>query len=205
MAEPGSVTVWIARLRDGDPAAAERLWQGYYRRLVELARRHLRGRPRASADEEDVALNAFDSFFRGAAEGRFPRLSDRDDLWQVLVMLTARKAWRQIRHDRRGMRGMRGMRGGGAVQHLSALAEGAVEVIGTDPTPEFAAQVADEYRHRLERLEDEELRAVAVARMEGYTNAEVAERLGVAVCTVERRLKLIRKLWQGVEGEAGAN
>jgi hypothetical protein len=57
-------------------------------------------RPRA-ADEEDVALSAFHSFCRDAEAGRFPELGDRKDLWQILVMLTARKAWALIEHEGR--------------------------------------------------------------------------------------------------------
>ena len=196
MSSPGSVTVWIAELRAGDSLAAQRLWEGYFRRLVELARRKLLGRPRAAADEEDVALSAFDSFCRGVGEGRFSQLLDRDDLWQLLVLLTARKAYRLIRHEGRQKRG------GGAVRHLSALADEAssvAEVVGREPTPEFAALVAEECRLRLEALGDAELRAVALAKMEGHSNAVIAARLGVVERTVERRLGLIRKLW-GEEG-----
>jgi hypothetical protein len=79
----GSVTHWLAHLKAGDPAAAKALWDGYFARLVELARTRLRAGARAAADEEDVALSAFDSFYRGAGEGRFPRLDDRDDLWRA--------------------------------------------------------------------------------------------------------------------------
>jgi hypothetical protein len=42
----GSVSRWIAQLKAGDHAAAEGLWDRYFRRLVTLARRQLRGRPR---------------------------------------------------------------------------------------------------------------------------------------------------------------
>ena len=52
----GSVTHWIGLLEAGDPAAAQKLWQAYFQRLVGLARKKLRGTPRRAADEEDVAL-----------------------------------------------------------------------------------------------------------------------------------------------------
>ncbi len=78
---PGeAITVWLQRLQEGDEVAAQRLWEEYFRRLVGLARKRLVGLPRRAADEEDVALSAFDSFCRGAEQGRFPRLDDRDEL-----------------------------------------------------------------------------------------------------------------------------
>src|SRR6516164_8814650 len=79
MASEGSVTRWIGQLQAGDPAAVQQLWQRYFQRLVVLARKKLRGSPRRVADEEDVALSAFDSFCRQAEKGRFPQLLDRDD------------------------------------------------------------------------------------------------------------------------------
>jgi len=99
MPAPGSVTAWIEQLKAGDAAAAATLWQGYFRRLVGLARQRLGAAPRGVADEEDVALSAFDSFCRAAAQGRLPHLDDRDDLWQVLMMLTARKAINLIERE----------------------------------------------------------------------------------------------------------
>jgi len=74
MLSNGSVSHWIGQLKAGNHAAAQELWEDYFQRLVRLARRKLRGRSRRAADEEDVALSAFDSFCRGAALGRFPRL-----------------------------------------------------------------------------------------------------------------------------------
>jgi DNA-directed RNA polymerase specialized sigma24 family protein len=189
----GSVTVWIAQLQAGDGAAAQCLWERYYRRLVGLARHKLLDRPRALADEEDIALSAFDSFCRGVGHGRFPRLADRDDLWQLLVLLAARKAAHVIRDEARQKRG------GGALVHLSALADEDTRLaglIGPEPTPEFAAQVAEECRRLLDRLGQDELRAVALAKMEGYTNEEIARQQGCVVRTVERRLRTIRSLLQ---------
>jgi DNA-directed RNA polymerase specialized sigma24 family protein len=197
MSSPGSITVWIAELKAGNALAAQRLWEDYFAKLTRLARQKIRGFPRAAADEEDVALSAFDSFCRAAARSQFPQLFDRGDLWQLLIVLTARKAYRLIQHERRQKRG------GGAARHLSALEDeesGVADIIGREPTPDFAAQVAEECRRRLEVLGDADLRAVALAKMEGYSNAEIASRLGVVERTVERRLGLIRSLWAGEGG-----
>src|SRR6266849_6085654 len=100
MNEAGSVTLYLRQLQSGDRAALRQLWQGYFARLVGLARQRLRGAPRQAADEEDVALSAFDSFQRGVEQGRFPRLDDSDDLWQVLVVLTVRKAANLAKYER---------------------------------------------------------------------------------------------------------
>jgi hypothetical protein len=66
MSSPGSVTCWIQQLKAGERAATQALWESYFQRLVARARRQLAGVPRRAADEEDVALSAFDSFCRAA-------------------------------------------------------------------------------------------------------------------------------------------
>src|SRR5262249_31713849 len=116
--------------------AAQKLWERYFRRLVGLARLWLQDAPRRAADEEDVALSAFASFCRGAEQGRFPQLADRGNLWRLLVVLTARKARHQRRRD--GQK----KRGGGAAPEVAVLEE----LVGREPTPAFAAEVADECR-----------------------------------------------------------
>jgi DNA-directed RNA polymerase specialized sigma24 family protein len=198
MSSSGSVTHWLGQLKAGDPAAAQPLWQRYFGRLVGLARDRLRGAPRRAADEEDVALSAFDSFCRAAEQGRFPRLDDRDDLWQLLVLLTARKAIDLAQREGRQKRG------GGRVVPEADLETaqgdeeaGLARVVGREPTPEFAALVAEECRRLLGMLGDDGLRALAVARLEGYTTEELAARFEVAPRTVERRLRKIRAAWSG--------
>ena len=103
----GSVTRLIGDLKAGDNAAAEQLWDRYFERLVGLARARLRTAPRRGldADEEDAALSAFHSLCRRQARGRFPLLSDRDDLWKLLVVLTVRKSLNQIEHQTACKRG----------------------------------------------------------------------------------------------------
>src|SRR5262245_37496230 len=190
MPDEGSITRCLARLLGGDRAAAQELWARYFRRLVGLARSRLRSAPRRMADEEDVALSAFDSFYRRAEAGGFPRLEDRDDLWQVLFVITVRKAVDLVEHEGRPSRG------GSRVRGLADLAEFDVErLIGPEPTPALAAQLDEQCRRLLDRLGDDELRAVALRKLEGYTNEEVAAERGCVVQTVERKLRRIRGIW----------
>jgi DNA-directed RNA polymerase specialized sigma24 family protein len=198
----GSVTRWIGELVASAAAdsAAQKLWERYFDRLVQLARDRLRAGRCGPADAEDAALSAFDSFCRGAAAGRFPRLDDRDGLWALLVTITARKAAEQVRRERRLKRG------GGRVrseQELGGAAPdargGLDEFVGREPTPKLAAMMAEQYLHLLEGLADETLRRIAAWKLEGYSNEEIAARLGCGRRTVERKLGVIRSSWRAAE------
>ena len=193
----GSVTGWIDHLRAGDDIAAQRLWERYFHELVRLDRAHLRAKPRGAVDEEDIALSAFDSFCRGTEQGRFPRLDDRDGLWRLLVTITARKVVDQVERQ------CRQKRGGGRVRSETDLAgseseaagAGLDRAVGREPTPEFAAMMADECRRLLAELGDETLHRIALLRMEGYSDGEIASQLDCSLRTVGRKLKLIRDIW----------
>ena len=91
LSSDNSITVWIQDLKAGNETAAQNLWQRYCQRLTHYARQKLGPMARRVADEEDMALMAFHSFCRGVADGRFPQLSDRNDLWQILLMMAERK------------------------------------------------------------------------------------------------------------------
>ncbi|MCA9262073.1 MAG: hypothetical protein KDA61_22805, partial [Planctomycetales bacterium] len=97
MDDTDQVTAWIKELAKGSSDSAEKIWNAYYEKLTRYARRKLAGHPRRVVDEEDVALSAMNSFYRCAAAGRFPKLDDHDDLWKILLTLTARKAQKKIR------------------------------------------------------------------------------------------------------------
>jgi DNA-directed RNA polymerase specialized sigma24 family protein len=195
----GSVTRWVDQLRAGDPDAAGRLWDAYFRRMVEVAARGLGAAPRLAADEEDVALSAFKSFCLGAQEGRFPQISDRENLWPLLVALTRNKCVDLVRHETRKKRG-----GGAGASRAAADFE---QVIGREPTPEFVAQLSDLLAHLLARLDgsgDPTLRSVAVWKLEGESTEAIAGRLGTVRRTVERKIALIARIWEDCDVPAKA-
>jgi DNA-directed RNA polymerase specialized sigma24 family protein len=195
----GSITRLIGDLKAGGEDAAQHLWKRYFERLVRLARNKLRRMARCGVveDEEDAALSAFDSFCRGATEGRFPDLSDRDDLWRLLVVLTVHKAIHQLERHGAAKRGSNRVVSESAVPGGESGSGGNAldRIIGPEPTPELAAMVVEEYRRLRIGLGDDTLRQVLDLRLEGYDREEIAERLGCAVRTVTRKLDVIRQTW----------
>ena len=126
-----------------------------------------------------MALSAINSVCRRAAEGRFPRLDDRHDLWRILATVTARKA-AEVYRDK---------------CHSTYDDDLLEEVIGREPSPELAAQVSDEVRRLLEALPNEGYRTIAQKKLEGYTSAEIAEDLGCSIKNIEFKLRNIRASW----------
>lgn len=193
MDSSGSVTTWIGMLELGDQVAAQALWERYFPRLIALARAKLRGTPRRAADEEDVALSALHTFFQAVSEGKIPPLDNRDDLWRTLVLITTGKAIDQRRRQQRRKRA--GEQQPDSPPHWRELDQ----VIGGEIDPAFAAQIAEEFELLLARLADDGLRKIALFKLEGYTNDEIAGRLNCSPRSVTRRLTVIRRVWEETE------
>jgi RNA polymerase sigma factor (sigma-70 family) len=136
---------------------------------------------RGAGDVEDVALSAFNSFCLRAADGKFPILEDRDDLWKILATITVRKASRMARRERR-------RKVTNVEQALDDFSDEAV-------TPEFAVASQQEIQRLFDLLDDDQLRVVAYRKLEGQTNSQIAAAIGKSVPTVERKLRTIRQLW----------
>lgn len=193
------VTLWLRALESGDQEAAAQLWACCYPRLLRHARQRLPERLRRVLDEEDVALSAFKSLCLGAAQGSFAEIQGRDELWRMLLCITSRKAQGYIRHETRQKRG------GGKVRGESIFlmgggdrsSDGGLHQIPDEAqSPEMLAEFTGECEKLLDALEDETLQTIALLRMEGYSVQEIAERVGCAKRSVERRLNLIRTIWQ---------
>ena len=195
MESPGSISGWIDKLQAGEKEAVQPLWERYFPQLVKLARKKLLNSTRRTADEEDVALSAFDSFCRHAEQGHYPDLNDRNSLWRLLAVITARKASRLLRNDSRKKRG------GGKIPKCSNMVGndnpfGLQHIFSQEPNPALVVLMADECTSLLRRLKDNKLENVALWRMEGYTIEEIAQKLNVVPRSIKRKLRIIRDLWQ---------
>jgi len=186
-----SITAWIQGLKAGDTAAAEQLWNRYFRSLVDLARSQLRA-GRAVDNDEDIALSVFKSLCLGAERGHFSQLTDRQNLWPLLVLLTARKASNARRRERQQKRG-----GGRPLDEIDLET-----VCGREPSPEFTAMIVENCQCLLDRL-DAQGRTIAVAKLDGDNNRQIAHKLACSVRTIERNLALIRRIWSEPDSTAG--
>ena len=194
VAQESGVTRWISAVKAGDEDAAAKIWERFFPKLVKMARKRMSPAARRVYDEEDAALSAFRSFFSDAKAGQYPKLDDRHDLWRLLTALTMHK----IIDVRRAETTTK--RGGGRVHGESDL-DGSSANLGLDefacpePGPEFVVDLVDQARFVLDRLEPA-LRQIAVLKMSGLTNAEIADKVGVTCRSVERKLERVRRQWQ---------
>ena len=203
MSVDDGVTLWLRQLEAGDQDAARLLWQRYYRELVELARARLGQTPRRIADEEDIALSALRCLCEGAAKGQFAAVANRQELWQLLATITVRKV---IDHQRLLKKKKRG---GGRVRGDSVLkasdgdgwGAGFDEILGDAATPEVLAIAVEEYTRLMGVLDDDRLRSIAQCKIEGLRNEEIANRLGLACRSIERKLQRIRQVWEAELGQ----
>ena len=152
-------------------------------------------------DEEDVALSAFKSFCVGAADGAFGHIHGRDELWRLLFCIAGRKAQGYIRHQTRQKRGGGQVAGesvfrpGGQAGEGESVDFGIEQVADHAENPVTAAQFINDCQVLFDMLDDEKLQLIAMLRIEGYNVGEIADRVGCAKRSVERRLNLIRQIW----------
>lgn len=195
----GSVTCWLEALKRDHPDAAQALWQRYLGQLLVLAQARMQAAcvPQAVQDEEDVALSAFQSFFEGVRAGRFPKLDNRDDFWKLLITITHRKVVDLVKARAAQKRGAgrvlneADLPGGDSEEAFQPLEQ----IISREPTPEFAAMLADEQRRLLGLLSNPVLRQIAAWKFAGYTSGEIQERLGGSLRRVTLKLELIQRIW----------
>jgi RNA polymerase sigma factor (sigma-70 family) len=198
MGREGSVTRLIQLLRSDDAAerdlAARLIWTRYFRDLLELARHNLNKRIRRREDEEDVLQSMYKSFCLRQQRGEFD-LASRDALWKLLVTITLRKARNAAKKQ------MREKRDVGREQTISDQDDGESgqwvleQMDSSGPSPAEAALLNEALERRLEALDDAQLTEIALWRLEGYTNREIADRLDCTERSVERRMERIRSRW----------
>ncbi|MBB3208137.1 DNA-directed RNA polymerase specialized sigma24 family protein [Rhodopirellula rubra] len=184
--EFGSVTRAMDLLRVGNDDGVTQLWNKYAPRMVRVAFSKFGMRRERNDDAEDVARSAFGHFCLDAADGAFPWVTDRESLWPVLMTITARRAARLSRDELRLKRSA--LRRDHRELHTLELASSTLP-------PDEVMLLNEQVTVLLDCLRTPLLRRVAILKMDGFTNEEVAKEVNVAVRSVERKLQLIREIW----------
>lgn len=194
------VTVWLRKLEAGDPNSAGDLYQHFCSRLQNLISRQIPGSVRATYDADDVAVSAFHSLFLGVREQRY-QLGNRTDIWRLLLTIAERKIAKRIRFETQEKRDIRRLLQNSVFKSPPSgpqqNAHGGVSLLPSyEPTPAFAAEVAETCANLLEALPDDCCRTIALLMLENYTADQVAKKLGFTRRTVQRKLLVIRRTWQ---------
>jgi RNA polymerase sigma factor (sigma-70 family) len=197
MSDSGSVTRLLQVLidsekRDKRGEAESELCKRYFKTLAHQAESRLRGTPVAS-EGDDVALSAINAVIKGIESGAYSKMDSRENLWGVLFGAMRNTVCNLVRDANAVKRG----RGAERVEPspdssdpLGGLA------VSQEPDPAEAAASAEAVSQLLEAL-DPELQRVALLKLEGCLNKEIANELQCSVQTVERRLGAIRDIWEG--------
>lgn len=192
----GSVSQWIAGLKAGDAVAAQELWERYYPEVCRLAKQMLRSTPRSVSDEEDAGSSVLKDIVLGAAAGRFEKLTNRDELWWLLVTITKQKTVNQIRLAGRKKRGEGRVRN---ETDVGAPGDATLfrlqDLMDPTPTPDFLASMDEEHARLMGLLRDDALRRVADLRLQGFSNEEIGRELQISPRSVVRKINLIRDRW----------
>ena len=202
---PGSVSILISKVKEGDEDSVRELWNRYSGALVRSAQTRISKQVAAKVDSEDLAQSVFFAFYRGAVEDKFDQLNDRAGFWTLVLAITRRKAVDRIRNLTAAKRG------GVAAMRASqeAVGESVANIVDRAPSREVDPQVEVECEDLLESLKQQldiedasgMLTRVAMSRIAGLSVKEIAAELDRTERTVERKLSLIRSLWsESIEG-----
>jgi len=190
--ELGSVSKAIAQIGEMEEEAAQLLWERFFEKLCRYAEKKVYKRHRRLLDAEDIASSAMFALMEGLKNGRFYKLKNRDQLWQMLVIIASRKAANAAKFHDRQKRGLGKTRGDSAFKGISGGLAGYIE--GNDDPAKFVELEAD-CQELLEALPDENYRSIAVMRLAGFTNVEIGKKLNCSTRTIDRKLLAIREVW----------
>jgi DNA-directed RNA polymerase specialized sigma24 family protein len=200
-AASGSITAWLFAVRRGDSIAAGCLWDEYFEQLLTLARRFLsKGARKTAFDEEDVAASVLGELFLKLQAGGHSDVEHRQELWYLLVTITMRKAAELARRERTLKRGSGRVALESEIDarkpfHLDQL-------IGEDLAATLPQFMSEQCRELFESLDAPDLEQIALWKLAGHTNEEIAAQQNCTRVTIQRKLRLIRAIWVAESGLA---
>ena len=184
---------WIRLARTGDENAVRLLWLHCFSKVTAFARKRLGGVRLTFADEEDIALSAMKSLCLGLRNGRYEQLDDQASLWRLLLVITSRKVVDQIEYSSRQKRDINRIASPDGDRDLAHA------MLSRAPTPDQETLLCDELDGLLTALGNQDLCQIVLQKLDGYTNLEISKRMDCSLTTIERKLRVIRSIWNQVQ------
>ncbi len=150
-----------------------------------FARTRLPSDVSSRVDEEDIVQSVFRSFFRRNQGNEF-YFDDSLDVRSLLAAMTYRKVINTIKHHHRDRRRT-------TCEQSSSTSDGSSQLADRNPTPEELNILVDYLAWILNHLNPAQ-REIIQLRLEGYTVAEIADRVQLSQRTVKRALARARQL-----------
>jgi DNA-directed RNA polymerase specialized sigma24 family protein len=175
--------------------------------MVKLARALIRRYGlQAVLDAEDAANAALYQVYKATSVGKPPRFEDDDGLWRFARVLVAREILdtrRRIGSVRRGGPGREREKPDVAGSEELVVDRGFVQAdVELDKLQSRGVSAEDrvagalEVEHLIAMLGDPMLKRIVRLRLEGYTDAEIAEETGQDRTTIYRKVRRIRDIWR---------
>jgi len=187
----GSVSGWIAGMRDGDPDAVRNLVERYFGKLAQYSHKRLDARMRVAEDGEDIAVMVLDTLTRNAQLGLFPNLQHREDLWLLLILLTQQLVIERKREAKTNRPVMYNM-----TDLLTRYSESLEAYLQEDTTHARILEIVDCWNELLKSLDNDRSRDIARLKLQGFSNREIATILQLVPKTVDRKVSAILQRWQ---------
>jgi len=180
-----TVESFVNSLRQGDPAAAQAVFDQYVDKMVAMARKRISQRLASRIDAEDVVQSVFRTFFHRTKEGQF-EFQDPEDICKTLARITMHKVFRQVAHHQAAKRDAgRELGSGDDSQDL------VVNLVSREPSPEDTTALIDQMDHFLSTLKPQE-REILELRMQGFSTVDIAKRLGILDRKIRRLMERLR-------------
>jgi RNA polymerase sigma-70 factor, ECF subfamily len=181
--EQALIDMW----RRGDQNAARQIVERYFDRMLMLARRRISQRLASRVDPEDIVQSVFRTFFVRLKDGQFV-FQDQDDLCKLLMRITLHKTLRQVAFHKAAKRDPT-METNQGQAHQEQL----LTILDKEPNAEATVTFLDQLEHFLDRLEPE-TRQIIEMRLQGYTNDEISQQLGIYDRKIRRAVERVRDL-----------
>lgn len=199
-------TLWLPGLKEGEERAAEKLWEEYFLKIVKLAKNKMNNIQFGAVDEEDIAISAMKSFCKMARK-RDEVIADSTELWKLLATITKRKVIKERKRQHADCRqenlrvgsskiGVKNKNNDDNENH-----DGLKLIQGEAPDPHLiieGKEVLEQIHALLESddfLKNPKIHEFVTMKSQGWSNSEIAEKLGTTIRTVQRWGVKLEKAW----------